>query len=103
MDYDAIVIGSGVGGLAAGGALAARGLRTVILEQAGFVGGCASSFSAEGFTFDVGACIIEMAKANISGASGKSYLVKTGHTDLCRNCPFFRSCWKEEEYSGMVG
>ena len=48
-------------------------------------------------------CIIEMAKANISGASGKSYLVKTGHTDLCRNCPFFRSCWKEEEYSGMVG
>ncbi len=64
MDYDAIVIGSGVGGLAAGGALAAAGLRTLVLEQAGFVGGCASSFEAGGFSFDVGACIIEMTQVH---------------------------------------
>jgi phytoene desaturase len=64
MDYDVIVIGSGVGGLASGGALAARGLKTLVLEQADFVGGCASSFEAEGFRFDAGACIIEMTRAH---------------------------------------
>ena len=39
-DYDVIVIGSGLGGLAAGGVLAHRGLRTAIFEQAPRIGGC---------------------------------------------------------------
>lgn len=64
MDYDVIVIGAGVGGLAAAGVLAAEGCKTLVLEQADFVGGCASSFEAEGYRFDVGACIIEMVRAH---------------------------------------
>jgi phytoene desaturase len=64
MDYDVIVIGAGVGGLAAAGVLAAKGLNTLVLEQADTAGGCASSFEAEGYRFDVGACIIEMARVH---------------------------------------
>ncbi|RJP30732.1 MAG: NAD(P)/FAD-dependent oxidoreductase [Actinobacteria bacterium] len=64
MDYDVIVIGAGVGGLSAGAALAKEGLKTLVLEQADFVGGCASSFENSGFHFDVGACIIELIGAH---------------------------------------
>lgn len=60
MDYDAIVIGAGVGGLSAGATLASRGLRTLVLEQSNTIGGCCSSFDANGFTFDAGASIIEL-------------------------------------------
>ncbi|MBN1288855.1 MAG: NAD(P)/FAD-dependent oxidoreductase [Actinobacteria bacterium] len=60
MDYDAIVIGAGSGGLSAGGILASRGLKTLIIEKSNNVGGCASSFAADGYQFDVGACIIEV-------------------------------------------
>ena len=64
MDYDVIVIGAGAGGLSAGASIAAGGLKTLVLEQADFVGGCASSFDRDGFRFDTGACIIEMARAH---------------------------------------
>ena len=60
MDYDVVVIGAGAGGLSAGATLAASGLKTLIVEQADTVGGCASSFESHGFQFDSGACIIEM-------------------------------------------
>ncbi|MBU1671123.1 MAG: NAD(P)/FAD-dependent oxidoreductase [Actinobacteria bacterium] len=64
MDYDAIVIGAGMGGLSAGACLAAGGARTLILEQSGAVGGCAGSFENSGFHFDVGACIIQVPRAH---------------------------------------
>ncbi len=66
MDCDVIVIGAGIGGLSAGASLAAEGLKTLVLEQSDSVGGCASSFESEGFSFDVGACIIEVLKAHES-------------------------------------
>jgi len=44
--------------------LAAEGCKTLVLEQADFVGGCDSSFEADGYRFDVGACIIEMVRAH---------------------------------------
>lgn len=64
MDCDVVVIGAGVGGLAAGATLARRGYSTLVLEQTGTPGGCASSFDAQGFRFDVGACIVEVARAH---------------------------------------
>ena len=52
MRWDAVVIGSGIGGLACAGALAARGRAVVVLEQAATPGGYLSSFRRRGFTFD---------------------------------------------------
>jgi phytoene desaturase len=64
VDCDVLVVGAGAGGLAAGATLASRGFDTVVLEQADTPGGCASSFEADGYCFDVGACIIEVARAH---------------------------------------
>jgi phytoene desaturase len=59
-DYDAIVIGAGMGGLTTGALLSARGRKVLVLEQASRVGGCCSTFEREGYHFDVGASIVEV-------------------------------------------
>jgi len=53
MDYDAIIIGAGLGGLVCGQLLARKGLRVVIFEKKAQVGGCCTSFQRKGFTFDL--------------------------------------------------
>ena len=50
--YDAIVIGSGMGGLTAAALLAKKGLKTLLLEKEKQVGGYVVSFRRDGFTFD---------------------------------------------------
>ena len=52
MKWDAVVIGSGIGGLACAGLLAARGRKVIVLEQASAPGGYLTSFHRQGFTFD---------------------------------------------------
>ncbi len=59
-DYDAIVIGAGLGGLTAGSILSKRGRKTVVLEQGDLPGGCCASFEKSGYRFDVGASIVEV-------------------------------------------
>jgi phytoene desaturase len=54
----AIVIGSGFGGLAAAVRLGARGYRVTVLEKNEQLGGRASVFRQNGFTFDCGPTII---------------------------------------------
>jgi len=39
-----------------------------------------------------------MNRNKIKGRAGKQYLVDHIATDLCAECPFFRSCWSTEEY-----
>ena len=52
--WDAIVIGSGMGGMAAGAALSKAGHKVLLLEQYQTLGGLTHSFSREGFTWDAG-------------------------------------------------
>ena len=51
-EYDAIVIGAGVGGLVCANLLAAAGLKVLLAEQHYVVGGYCSSFTRSGFKFD---------------------------------------------------
>jgi all-trans-retinol 13,14-reductase len=53
-DFDAIVIGSGAGGLTAALALARAGRRVMVFEQARLPGGYSQSFELEGFRFSPG-------------------------------------------------
>jgi all-trans-retinol 13,14-reductase len=53
-DYDAIIIGSGLGGLSCAAAFARQGFRPLVLEQHDKPGGYATTFSRPGgFVFDV--------------------------------------------------
>jgi all-trans-retinol 13,14-reductase len=53
-DYDAIVIGSGIGGLTAAALLAKLGKRVCVLEQHYTAGGYTHSYEREGYEWDVG-------------------------------------------------
>ena len=57
-DWDVIVIGSGIGGLVTASQLAAKGAKTIVLEQYRIPGGSGGSFQRKGYTFDVGASMI---------------------------------------------
>ncbi len=58
--YDAVVIGSGMGGLAAACNLAKNGFKTVLLEQHNFPGGVTTSFKRGRFEFEISVqCITE--------------------------------------------
>ena len=53
-DYDAVIIGSGSGGLTAALALACAGKRVAVFEQHTHIGGYSQSFSLDGFQFSPG-------------------------------------------------
>ncbi|MDM9385517.1 carotene isomerase [Chlorogloeopsis sp. ULAP01] len=57
-DYDAIIIGSGIGGLVTATQLAAKGAKVLVLESYLIPGGSAGYFERQGYRFDVGASMI---------------------------------------------
>ncbi|MEB3882676.1 carotenoid isomerase [Lyngbya sp. CCY1209] len=57
-DFDAIVIGSGIGGLVTATQLAAKGAAVLVLESYIIPGGSSGYFDREGYRFDVGASMI---------------------------------------------
>ena len=54
MKYDAIIIGSGIGGLSIGALLAKRGFKVIVLERQSVIGGRATSFNYQGHILDLG-------------------------------------------------
>jgi prolycopene isomerase len=58
IDYDVIVIGSGIGGLVTATQLAAKRIRVLVLERYLIPGGSAGYFERSGYRFDVGASMI---------------------------------------------
>ncbi len=57
---DVVVIGAGVGGMAAAIRLAAVGHRVVVLERQALTGGRLASFSKAGYSFDVGPSLLTL-------------------------------------------
>ena len=53
-NFDAIIIGSGIGGLTTAAILAKAGKKVLVLEQHDQCGGCCHSFTEKGFEFDTG-------------------------------------------------
>ena len=53
-EFDVIVIGSGMGGMATATALSRMDHKVLLLEQAPIIGGLTHTFSRDGFTWDVG-------------------------------------------------
>ena len=54
VEYDAIIIGSGIGGTAVGALLASENLKTIIIEKNERVGGRCTTYEKEGFKIDIG-------------------------------------------------
>lgn len=57
-EYDAIVIGSGIGGLVAGTQLAVKGAKVLVLEKYLIPGGSSGFYERDGYTFDVGSSVM---------------------------------------------
>jgi phytoene dehydrogenase-like protein len=55
--FDTVVVGSGFGGLGAALALAERGARVLLCERLNYPGGCASTFTRDGYRFEAGATL----------------------------------------------
>lgn len=56
--FDAIIIGSGIGGLVTATQLAAKGAKVLVLERYLIPGGSSGYFDRQGYRFDVGASMI---------------------------------------------
>jgi len=52
-DFDVVIMGAGIGGLATGSLLAKQGRKVLVLDRHTKPGGYATNFEREGFTFDV--------------------------------------------------
>ncbi|KAH7294487.1 hypothetical protein KP509_27G002800 [Ceratopteris richardii] len=57
-DYDAIVVGAGIGGLVAATQLAIRGANVLLLEKYLIPGGSSGYYKRDGYTFDVGSSVM---------------------------------------------
>lgn len=52
--YDAIVIGSGMGGLSAASILSQKGKKVLLLEQHNVIGGCTHAYARKGYEWNIG-------------------------------------------------
>jgi hypothetical protein len=70
-----------------------------VKPKSGYCIGCTNKHGCKSRTPP---CIDEMTSCNVSSDSGKQYLIDRHKVELCRDCPFLRSCWTMEEYKKVL-
>ncbi len=74
MSKKVLVIGSGVGGLAAAALLAKRGIDVTVFEEHSFIGGRCSAYEKDGFKFDFGVHMFSRGDAGPHGEVARRVL-----------------------------
>jgi phytoene desaturase len=94
MSKSVVVIGGGMGGLAAAIRLAKAGVRVTLLEKNQRVGGKLNLWESDGFRFDTGPSLITMPFVfeQLFAAAGESL---AGHVELVRLDPIARFVWPD--------
>ena len=87
-NYDAIVIGSGIGGLVAATQLAVKGAKVLVLEKYVIPGGSSGYYERDGYTFDVGSSVM----FGFSDKVSRYCLALLFCYLLCVQCSFFFIC-----------
>lgn len=98
MDYEAIIIGAGLGGLTAGAKLTKSGKKVLLLEQHYVPGGCATTFKRKDFTIEVG--LHELDGFNENGFKSKIFkeFGVFDHVDFIRLPEFYKTVWKNKSF-----
>lgn len=81
--FDAVIIGSGLGGLSCGAILSKEGLNVCLLEQQAHLGGCLQSFVRKGYSLDTG---MHYAGSLSEGNTLHQYFKYFGILDQIRYC-----------------
>jgi len=89
MIFDAVILGSGLGGLQCAYILAKRGMKVCVLEKNGIAGGCLQSFKRGGEDFDTGFHYV--------GALGKGQILER----LFRNFGLMDLPWHQLDTDGF--
>lgn len=98
MRYDAIVIGSGVGGMTAAVLLAKAGRRVLVLEQHGRMGGLMQTYRRAGHVFPTGMHVVG---ALSEGQNVWRYLKYMGVMDRIRTVPLDPDGWAQLHFAGF--
>ena len=102
-EVDAIVIGSGIGGLSCAAMLAKYGLSVVVCESHSIPGGAAHSFERDGFKFDSGPSLYSGLSYRPSSNPLKHVLDAIGAELPCANYNAWGCCLPEGDFDVMVG
>lgn len=89
-NLDAVIIGSGVGGLGLAVLLAKVGKKVLVLEQHDRAGGCCHTFKEKGFEFDVGEAL--WISLNVRSGHPASYRLLILHR-LYQESTTLGNCW----------
>lgn len=76
-----------------------EGKRGCIKPKKGYCIGCENRHGCKSKTPP---CITQMEENDVANMSGKQYFMDGKKTGECKDCPFFRTCWKIEEYNRLT-
>jgi len=98
MNYDAIIIGAGLGGLTAGAKLTKQGKKILVLEQHYVPGGCATTFKRKDFTIEVGLHELDGFGDNDLKSQIFEEINVFDHVEFIRLPEFYRTVWKNTDF-----